>query len=190
MRTFSEALGAYLTDQLSGLSEKPVVTYGIPGVAAGKNAVSLYLSTMTEDVALRSYERNYERVAGAWVSSPLPLRLKCGYVVTAWPDSQNPSEADLVRQDLLSAAYGVLVGMSTVPSAYLPAPLKQEDLQKPVVALAEYKAIKDPQYWASFGCVFQPAFFLHATVSLPVAQQSYDHVVDGLDITYKNGLVI
>ena len=178
---------------MANLPEAPVITYSLPGTTDGKNAVSIYLSAITEDTALRTFDKNYERVAGAWVSTPMPLRLKCGYIVSAWPAANaaaDASEAALTRHNLLSAAYGVLNSTSTVPAAFLPAPLKTDDLQKPVIALSDSALMKDPTFWTSFGCAFQPAFFFNATVSLPVAAEHYDHVVEGLDITYKNGLVV
>ena len=206
LRSFTESLGAYLASRLADIPEAPVITYGLPGAAEGKNAVSIYLCTITEDTALRSFDKNYERIAGAWVSTPMPLRLKCGYIVSAWPAvtaavatadataasvaAADASEAALTRQNMLSAVYGVLSSMSTVPSAFLPASLKTDDLQKPVIAISDSALFKDPTFWTSIGCAYQPSFYFNATVSLPVAEEHYDHVVEGLDITYKNGLVV
>jgi len=187
---FTEALGAYLTVRMADIPEEPVLTYGLPGAAAGKNAVCICLYTIAEDAALRSYDKNYARVAGAWIARPLPLRLKCGFVVSAWPAATDTSEAALVQQNLLSAAFGALALSNTVPSAYLPAPLKADDLQKPVIALTNDALLKDPAFWASFGCPYRPSFSFDATVSLPVSESQYDHTVEGLDITYKNGLVL
>jgi len=186
---FTEALGAYLTVRMADIPEKPVVSYGLPGSVEGNNAVCLYLCAMTEDAALRSNDKNYARVAGAWVARPLPLRLKCGFIVSAWPAVTAASESALIQQNLLSAAYGALASSGTVPSAYLPAILKTDDLQKPVIALTDNALPKNPEFWVSLGCPYRPSFSFDATVSLPVAESQYDHVVEGLDITYRNMVV-
>jgi len=183
---FTEALGAYLTVRMADIPEKPVISYGLPGAVDGKNAVCLYLYAMAEDAVLRTNDKNYARVAGAWVASPLPLRLKCGFIVSAWPAVTAASESLLIQQNLLSAVFGVLVSMSTVPSAYMPALLKTDDLQKPVIALSSNELPKNPEFWVSLGCHYRPSFTFDATVSLPVAESQYDHVVEGLDIAYRN----
>ena len=174
---------------MGDMPEKPVVSYGLPGAVEGKNAISIFLYAMAEDAVLRSYDKNYERAAGAWVATPLPLRLKCGYIASAWPAAEDSSESVLIQQNLLSAAYSVLVSTSTVPSVYLPEPLKTDDLQKPVIALTDSVTLKDPAFWTSLGCAFRPAFSFDATVSLPIAEEHYDHIVEGLDIAYKNKLI-
>ena len=185
LRLFTETIGAYLTARMSDMPEKPAISFALPGLIPGKNALSVFLYAMTEDPQLRSNEKQYERAGDAWISSQPPLRLKCTYIVSAWPDTADQNEAALIQQDILSAAYRVLIPTAALPTAYLPTPLKAPGLPRPVIALNESESPGSPEFWTAIGSPFRPSFSFTATVSLPLIGESYDHVVEGLQIDYR-----
>ena len=185
LRRFTVGIGEFLTARLSDMPEKPAVSFALPGAVTGKNALSLYLCAMTEDTQLRSNEKQYELAGGVWVSTQPPFRLKCTYIVSVWPGASDPSEAALVQQNILSAAYCLIATTATLPMAYLPSAMRGADLPKPVIAIADNELSGRPEFWASAGCAYRPSFSFTATVSLPFAAESYDHVVEGVQVDYK-----
>gem|GEM_PF-2284720 len=188
LRLFTEALGEYVCARLSDLPEKPVASFALPGGIRGQNALNLYFCALAEDADLRSNEKEFERVGDAWVSLLPPLRLKCTYIVSAWPDTPDPEEAALVQIRLLSRACAVFAASGNMPAAYLPAELNTAGLPKPLVSLIDHDLPKRPDFWSLAGCAFHPSFSLSATISIPIAETSYDHIVEELQIKYINGL--
>lgn len=188
LRLFSEALGDYLAARLSDMPEKPVSSFSLPGTVAERNALSIYLTFIAEDAELRSNEEQYERTELGWISNPPPLRLKCTYVVSAWPTSDHPAEAALVRLRLLGRAFALFASVGALPAAYLPAPMKASGLSRPVITLSKDDLPRRPEFWTSAGCVFQPAFAFAATISLPVTEERYDDVVEKVKIDYQTGM--
>ncbi|NLT57987.1 MAG: DUF4255 domain-containing protein [Clostridiales bacterium] len=184
LRSFTEALGAFLTARLSDMPERPVASFALPGAVPGQNALNLFLSAMAEDAELRANEPQFARAGLGWVSTPPPLRLKCSYILSAWPAAENPAEAALVQLRLLGAAYGVFASAKTLPAVHLPAPMRVPGLTGPVLALSKDDLSQRPEFWASAGCLFRPAFSLTATVSLPVNAERYDHLVEDVQIDY------
>jgi len=181
LRLFTEALGSFLTDRLSGLPEKPVVSFTLPGQVQGRNAVSVFLSAMTEDGDLRSNEIEYESTEYGWIARKPPISLKCTYIISAWSDAGNPNEAALIQAELLSAAYGVFsLAGGALPDAYVPAPMQTSGLPKPKLVLGKDNLHNLPEFWTSAGCTFHTAFSLSATIHIPVIEEHYEHIVEGV----------
>jgi hypothetical protein len=187
LRLFTEALSAYITARLSGLPEKPIASFSIPGAIPGENALSFFLYAITEDSELRSSEKKFELIDNEWVSTQPPLRLMCTYIVSVWPNTSDQNESILIQQDILSAAYRLFTLTATLPAAYMPEPMKKPNLPKPVISLGEEGLPDSHEFWASIGCPYRLSFTFTATVSLPQPEESYDHVVEGLQIDYKVG---
>ena len=187
LRLFTEALGVYLLSRMPGAPDTLTVSYALPGAMPGKDAVNLFLCSLAEDAELRENEKQYERVGAEWIAVPPPLRLKCTYIVSAWPAGEDKEEAALVQSGLLSAAYALLVSSGTLPSAFIPEPMKAPGLPKPIIALTDNTLAGSPEFWTSFGCAFRPAFTFSATISIPSAVQDYGYIVEGLDVGYKFG---
>ena len=166
-----------------------MASYALPGTRKGQNALCVYLCSMTEDADLRSNEKEYERIGDAWLSIQPPLRLKCTYIVSAWSDKPNPEDAALMEIRLLSRAFAVFASSTSIPAAYLPSPLKAAGLPKPIVVPVDNDLAKQPDFWSLVGSAFRPSFSLSATVSIPVEEVHFDHVVEDLQIKYINGLV-
>ena len=187
LKSFTTALGEFLVARMSDMPEKPAVSFALPGAIAGKNALNLYFCSLIDDAELRSNETQYELRGTDWIARRPPLRLKCTYIVSAWPSAGNPQEAALSQMNMLSTAYSVIALSSTLPAAYLPEPMKATGLQRPVIAIEENPLASSPEFWTSAGCKFQPAFSFTATVSLPSTEEHFDNVVEGLQIDYKLG---
>jgi hypothetical protein len=179
---FTESLGVFLISRLSKTPENPVVSFGLPGFVAERNALNLFLSAIVENADLRSNEPEYDRSEFGWYAKKPPLRLKCTYIVSAWPGTEDPSEAALIQQELLSGAYRVLASFSKLPATFIPAPLKAGNLPAPVLELPKSEFQNRPEFWISVGCAFRAAFSFSATVSLPLVEESYDHLVEDLEI--------
>jgi len=184
LRMFTEALGQYLISRLSGLPEKPVVTYALPGAARDRDALNVYMTSMEEALELRTNEQRYERRGLEWITAQPPLRLRCAYIVSAWPASGDPAEAALAQLRLLNAAYKVIAKLKTMPPAALPDPMKGQGLPLPVISLAKDELSSRPEFWISAGCAFHPAFAFAATLSLPVEEDQYDYVVEEVITDY------
>jgi len=185
LRLFTEALGDFLVDRLSSMPLKPTASFALPGTIIGRNAVNLFLSSIAEDAGLRSNELQYERTEIGWLSTPPPLRLKCTYIISAWPASDDPAEAALAQQQILGEAYRVLVHAGTLPAAYIPPFMKSPNIPAPVIAISKDELHNRPEFWLSTGCTFRPAFSLAATVALPIVEEHYDHIVEGVQTDYK-----
>ena len=185
LKLFTESLGAFLTSALADMEERPVVSFVLPGAVAGKNALSLFLSSMVENTDLRSSEVKYAQSEYGAVAIRPPIRLKCNYVVSVWPVSDNLVEAAFVQMRLLSAAYSVLSSVNTLPQAFIPEIIKSQDIPKPVIAISKDDLHNRPEFWTSSGCMYHPAFSLSATIALPIAEEHYEHIVKGVKTDYK-----
>ncbi|MCL1905413.1 MAG: DUF4255 domain-containing protein [Clostridiales bacterium] len=185
LRLFTESLGAFLLSRLSGMPENPVMSFSLPGAVSGRNALNIFLSDMAENAELRSNEPEYDRSEFGFFALKPPLRLKCTYIVSAWPATGDTNEASLIQQELLSEAYRVLSSFSKLPAAFIPAPLKADDLPAPVIEFPKNVFQNRPEFWVSAGCAFHTAFSFCATVSLPAVQESYDHLVEEVQIGYQ-----
>lgn len=185
LKLFTEALGEFLTARLAGMPEKPEASFGLPGSVIGKNAVSIFLYAMEEDAELSSAEPQLERTAFGWVATKPPLRLKCTYLVSAWPEFPEGHTSALMQARLLGAAYAVFASTSKLPSAYVPAPLKAGGLTAPVIAMPKNAVPPPPEFWLASECTFHTAFSFTATVALPFVDGRYDHVVEEVQIDYQ-----
>jgi len=185
LRLFSEALGSFLISRLADMPEKPVASFSLPGDVAGRNALSLFLSSIVENAELRSNEPEYDRSEFGFVALKPPLRLRCTYVISAWPSTENRKEAALIGHELLSEAYRVFTFFPKMPTAFIPEPMRVDDLPAPVLELPKGEFQNRPEFWTSNGCVFHTAFSCTATVSLPAIQDIYDHVVEEVQVGYK-----
>ena len=184
LRLFTEALGAFLVSNLSGLFGDLVISYSLPGDVIGRDALSIFLSDMVEDAELQTSEPEYDRSEFGFYALKPPLRLKCTYIVSAWPSTEDRAESAMVQQELLSEAYRVLGSFAKLPSAFIPAPFKEADMPAPVIALPKGEFQNKPEFWISAGCAYRAAFSVSATVSLPAVQERYEHLVDGVQTSY------
>jgi hypothetical protein len=185
LELFTEALGEYVAICLSDMPEKPTVSFALPGAVEGRDALNIFLIAMAEDVNLRTNEERYERVGLEWVSKPPPLRVKCTYIVSAWPAAVNPADAALAQLRLLGAAFKLFASIRTIPPNRLPAAFRGVDLPAPVIALTKDDLSHRSEFWVSAGCMFHPAFAFDATISLSAAGTGYDHVVEHVQIGYE-----
>ena len=182
---FSESLGAFLISRLADMPEKPVATFGLPGNAAGRNAVNIFLAGIIENAELRSNEPEYDRSEFGFIALKPPLRLKCTYIISVWPSTEDRNKAAFIEHELLSEVYRVFTFFTKMPTAFIPEPMRADDLPAPVLALPKVEFQNNPEFWASAGCAFHTAFSCTATVSLPAIQDSYDHMVEEVQVGYK-----
>lgn len=182
---FTEALGQFLTGYLAKLPEKPAVSFTLPGTVEGKSALSIFLTSLKENPDLRSNELQYKREELGWITTIPPLRLKCTYLVSAWPLAADPAEAILRQHQLLSAAFTAIATHKKLPAAFIPAPLKQDDLPDPIIELSEDQLHLNPDFWRTLNCPFHPAFSFSATISLPLDGEYFDFRVDKVNAELK-----
>ena len=182
---FTEALGAFLVSRLSDMPENPVASFSLPGDVAGRNALNIFLSSMVENAELNSNEPEYDRSEFGFIKLKPPLRLKCTYIVSVWPSAEDRNEAALIQQELLSETYRVFTYFSKLPLAFIPVPMRADDLPAPVLELPKGEFQNKPEFWTSNGCVYHTAFSCIATISLPAIQDSYDHIVEEVQADYK-----
>ncbi|MCL1873321.1 MAG: DUF4255 domain-containing protein [Clostridiales bacterium] len=185
LKLFTEALGEFLTERLTDLPEKPVVSFALPGTVAGQNAVNIFLTSIKEDPDLRSNDLQYKREELGWITTRPPLRLKCTYLISAWPMAADPVIAILDQYQLLSAAFTVIATVKKLPAAFIPAPFSAYDLPEPVIELSDDQLHLDPAFWTALDCAFRPAFSFSATISLPIAGEHFDYGVDKINSEFK-----
>jgi len=167
------------------MPERPAATFSLPGNAAGRNAVNLYLASIVENAELRSDEPEYERSEFGFIALKPPLRLKCTYIISVWPSEEDREKAALIEHELLSEVYRVFTYFSKLPSAFIPESMRADDLPAPVLEIPKGEFQNKPEFWTSAGCTFHTAFSCTATVSLPAIQESYDHMVEKVQVGYK-----
>jgi len=166
------------------MPENPVASYALPGNVAGRNALNLFLASMIENAELKKNEPEYNRSEFGFIAILPPLRLKCTYIISAWPATEDREESVLIQQELLSETYRVLSFTPKLPSAFIPACMKVENLPAPVIEVPKSVFQNAPEFWTANSCAFHTAISCTATVSLPAIQQNYDHMVEEVQIGY------
>lgn len=175
---------------ISGLSETqisfqpPDEDWGSSGAGTDKR-LNIYLVDLRENRKFRSNQRDRTINNGVVSEEPVPARLDCHYLISAWSPIQNKSEATLAEHDLLYQVTGLLMqSVSLNPTriylsrpaldadwqthfATWPEPFQNIDLPLTIAPVDGY--LKLSEFWHSMGqkSRFKPVLYL--IVTLPMA---------------------
>jgi hypothetical protein len=144
------------------------------------NALNVYLTDLRENRKLRSNERIRSVENGAVSEGPVPARLDCHYLISAWsPAAMSPAvEPTLDEHALLYQVAAVLFRHAPFnPSRVYPAgsaalntwPETFRNVELPAMVLPVEGFNKLAEFWSGMGqgAVWKPAIYL--VVTLPVA---------------------
>lgn len=142
--------------------------------------LNVYLVDLRENRALRSNERVREIKDGVAIDTPVPLRMDCHYLITAWsPAVESPAvEPSLDEHRLLYDVTAALMKFTPLVAReiYAPNPLPGgfpeliADAELPTMVLPVEGFPKYAEFWGTMGQIhpWKPAIYL--VVTLPVAQ--------------------
>jgi hypothetical protein len=141
-----------------------------------RNALNVYLVDLRENRQLRSNERVRTVQNGIVSETPVPRRVDCQYLITAWsPAEITPAvEPTLDEHALLGEVTGVLIrNESLIPrEVYAPDPLpatfppEVADAELPTVVLPGEGFPKLAEFWGTMGANhrWKPAVYLVVTI--------------------------
>ncbi|MDN3354876.1 DUF4255 domain-containing protein [Actinomadura sp. DC4] len=146
--------------------ETPARTY-----APSRPTLNLFLHQVTENQTLREAAPFADRSGPSVLSRRPPLRVDCGYLVTAWSDLAAGSAVRVAQEHrLLGAALAWLSGFSAIPAAYLQGACATQEFPPPVVVARPHAPGEEPgQFWTALQIPPRPALGLLVTLSLDVA---------------------
>lgn len=144
------------------------------------NALNVFLIDLRENRKLRSNERERGAAGGVAYNDPVPARLDCHYLITAWSPTEKLApqvEPVLDEHQLLyeSAALLIRAGALNPSQVYPPGsaalsawPLRFREVDLPVVIGPPEGFPKLAEFWGTMGSKqpWKPA--LHLVVTLPV----------------------
>src|SRR5262245_23990522 len=154
-------------------------------------ALNVYLMAVTENLKLRSNERERRTQGGMVLEVPAPRRVDCHYLVTAWsPATPAPGVEPVLDEHglLYQAAVALCNAEPLVPRrVYAPAPLPGgfpeaiADAELPTVVLTtDDLATPMSEFWTTVDWRWKPA--VHLTVTLPLL---YEERVTGPMVTTR-----
>lgn len=154
-----------------------------------KRALNVYLVDIRENRRLRSNERIRRAEGGLVLDDPLPIRLDCHYLVSAWSPATDPSERAVQEHELLSEVAAILAGLpALVPRAVFtpgglpsgfPGVLADEAL--PVSLAPPEGFAKLAEFWGTMAGQLRPwKPVLYVVVTVPVV---LEQAVAGAEVT-------
>jgi hypothetical protein len=147
--------------------------------------LNIYLVDLRENRKFRSNQRDRAINNGVVSEEPVPARLDCHYLISAWSPIQNKSEATLAEHDLLYQVTGVLMQAISLNPARLylsrpaldadwqihfatwPEPFQNIDLPLTIAPVDGY--LKLSEFWHSMGQKSRLKPVLYLIVTLPIA---------------------
>jgi hypothetical protein len=140
-----------------------------------QTTVNVFLYEVRENVELRNNEPILRRVGTETRRVPPPVRLDCAYLVTAWP----VGGADIALQEhrLLSQVLQRLLGVPTIPAEFLRGSLVGQQPPLPTVTARPAGLANPAEFWTALGSRFRVALPFRATISVPVFDPVFDHIV-------------
>jgi hypothetical protein len=136
----------------------------------GQPTVDLFLYEVAENRELRDPTPVIERDGDHFTQRPTPLRVNCSYIVTTWGTGTAGPARVAAEHELLGQALAWLSRFPTIPVQYLQGYLGLPGLIYPPPTMV---AQMDPNqhagdFWTAMGVSPRPAFYLAATVELPL----------------------
>jgi hypothetical protein len=128
--------------------------------------VSCYLHSLAENTAMRSTEPLVRRSADGRIATVVvpPLRLDCGYLITAW--SRAEQQPALIEHRLLSQVLTVLARYPTLPNDVLVGSLATGAPPYPTAIATPDSAVNRAEYWTALGQHPRPAVGYVVTLAL------------------------
>lgn len=136
--------------------------------APSRPTLNLFLHQIRENRTLREAAPVMDRSGPTVIRRQPPLRVECGYLVTAWSDLVSGSAVRVAQEHrLLGLALVWLSRHGTVPPAYLHGTLADQEFPPPVMVARPQPPDEEPgQFWVSLGMPPRPALSLRVTVAL------------------------
>jgi Pvc16 N-terminal domain len=136
--------------------------------APSRPTLNLFLHQIRENRTLREPAPIMDRSGPTVVRRHPPLRVECGYLVTAWSDLAAGSAVRVAQEHrLLGLALVWLSRIGTIPPAYLHGALADQAFPPPVLVARPQPPAEEPgQFWVSLGVPPRPALSLQVTVAL------------------------
>lgn len=130
--------------------------------------INAFLFDIRENEDLRNSAPFVSRTERDAIVRRPPRRVRCSYLITAWPVSS--VEAALQEHRLLTQVLQVLSRHSVIPSNSDLAKGKVKDSDPPVSlqVAASSSVISTSEFWSSLGTRLRASLTLEATISLPV----------------------
>jgi hypothetical protein len=184
----SIALKSLLSPAMGGPEIDIVFNQPTEAFKPTRDTLNLFLYDIRENLELRTSEQRIEPRATEKVAIRRPLlRIACSYLITAWVTSVVSSldEPPLKEQRLLSRALLLLKQYPTIPAAFLPASLKDQQPPLPLM-VAQADGLKQPhEFWTAIGNKLRPSVTATITIGLEVPEPSLEGVslVRGHDIS-------
>ncbi len=167
IRDLSLSLRALLTqkDLPSELASAQVVfDHPTDGFNPTQSTIDLFLYDLREDLERRDNDPAVSRRDRNVVIRPPPLRVACGYLVTAWP--VGGEEPALQEHRLLSQVLLTLRRYPTIPREFLQGSLREQTPPLPML-VAQGNGVQDPQeFWTAIGNKLRPSLAVTATVAM------------------------
>ena len=165
-----------------------VANLNVDGAPA--NALNVYLVDLNENRELRSNQRVRSYQGGLVIETPVPARLDCRYLVTAWSPATMTTliEPTVDEHSLLYKAIGLLIRSNSLVASevYAPNPVPAGfpadfvDTELPVSALPAEGFPKWSEFWSTMDWRWKPGIDL--VVTLPVI---LDEQVSGPIVTTR-----
>jgi hypothetical protein len=135
--------------------------------APGRPTLNLFLHQVQEHRALRDPAPVIDRSGPEIMRREQPLRVACGYLVTAWSDLAAGSAVRVAQEHrLLGLALAWLSRFGSIPAAYLHGAFADQPFPPPTVVARPQLPEEPGQFWTALGVLPRPAFGLVVTVAL------------------------
>jgi hypothetical protein len=154
-----------------------------------KRALNVYLVDLRENRRLRSNDRIRHSESGLVFDDPLPMRLDCHYLVSAWSPATDLSDAAVQEHELISEVVALLANLpALVPRAVftpggLPAtfPTALADEALPVSLAPPEGYPKLAEFWGTMAGQTRPLkAVVYLVVTVPVA---IERTLAGAEVT-------
>lgn len=153
-----------------GLLRDADVSFDTPDrdYAPSRPTLNLFLHQIRENRALREPAPTLDRSGPTVVRRHPPLRVDCGYLVTAWSDLAAGSGVRVGQEHrLLGLALVWLSRLGTIPPGARYGALADQAFPPPLVVARPQPPDEEPaQFWVSLGVPPRPALSLTVTVAL------------------------
>lgn len=172
IRDLDDTIQALLTDSAPPGSELAgaTISFDLPDAewrqALGNLTVNCYLYDIRENIALRTGEPLLERSLDRTRASRRrpPVRIDCGYCITAWSPATSESVADEHR--LLSQVLMVLLQNPTIPQSALRGSLVTQIAPYPTVVALPDGVKNQPEFWGALDQQLKPSLNYVMTIAM------------------------
>jgi len=145
------------------------VSFETPGrdYAPTRPTVNLFLHEVRENRALRDPVPVLDRSGPGLLLRQPPLRVECGYLVTAWSDPTTGAAVRVGQEHrLLGLALAWLARFATIPPAYLAGALAGQPFPPPTTVARPQAPTEPGQFWTALGVPPRPSLGLWVTAAL------------------------